>query len=207
MKVHGDYAGAGYAHLEGLMPPEVTRALLDQFWADLRESKLPIEFAPQQKLLNKPAMELHGSKYRPITTFLWGLTPVMSVMTQSELLPTYAFFRLYQKGDILRVHSDRQACEHSLSLTLGYGNDEVWDFEVGQLDAAQSGEYADDFGEEPFTAIAMQPGDAVLYRGIDRRHGRMKANPNKWSAHLFLHWVDRNGPYRKLAFEGLPAAA
>lgn len=202
-KVEGEYREAGYAHVRRLMPPEITRTMLEQFWADLRESKLPIEFAPQQKLLTKPAMELHGSKYRPITTFLWGLTPTMSALAGRELLPTYGFFRLYQKGDVLRVHSDRKACEHSLSLTLGYADDRIWDFQVGHLDADQSGTYAEDFGDEPFTSIPMVPGDAVLYRGIDRRHGRMTPNPNKWSAHLFLHWVETDGPYRDQAFEGL----
>ena len=52
----------------------------------------------------------------------------------------------------------------------------------------------------------MQPGDAVLYRGIDRRHGRTSPNPNQWSAHLFCHWVAADGPYRHLAFEDVKAA-
>jgi hypothetical protein len=30
----------------------------------------------------------------------------------------------------------------------------------------------------------------------------MTPNPNGWSAHLFLHWVDREGPYREHAFDG-----
>ena len=34
------------------------------------------------------------------------------------------------------------------------------------------------------------------------RHGRTAPNPNAWSAHLFLHWVDRDGPYRDHAFDG-----
>jgi hypothetical protein len=30
----------------------------------------------------------------------------------------------------------------------------------------------------------------------------MEPNPNRWSAHLFLHWVERDGPYAEHAFEG-----
>jgi hypothetical protein len=30
-------------------------------------------------------------------------------------------------------------------------------------------------------------------------------NPNSWSAHLFLHWVDRDGPHAAHAFDGAGA--
>jgi hypothetical protein len=201
MNIHGDYNKGGYSHLEHLLPSEVTQALLNQFWRDLLDGKLPTEFN-KSPLFTKPAMELHGSNFPAITTFLWGLTPTVSELTKSDLLPTYAFFRLYQKGDKLRVHNDRDACEHSLSLTLGYSEGKVWSFEVGHDEAPPKARRAEDFGDEAFSAIKMLVGDAVLYRGIRRRHGRLSANPNKWSAHLFLHWVDRHGPYREHAFEG-----
>lgn len=200
MKIHGDYRRVGYAHLERLLPPEITQALLDYLWRDLRDEKLPVRFR-QNVLLTRPAVELHGSNSPAITTFLWGLTPEISGLTGCDLLPSYAFFRLYQKNDRLRIHADRTACEHSLSLTLGYSDGEVWPFEVGHDDAPGDGKHAEDFGEEAFSTISMQPGDAVLYRGINRRHGRLSPNPNKWSAHLFLHWVDRAGPNRAHAFE------
>src|SRR3546814_14272260 len=59
----------------------------------------------------------------------------------------------------------------------------------------------EDFGDEPFSAIEMKPGDAVLYRGIDLRHGRTQPNPNHWSAHLFLFWVERGGEFEQHAFD------
>ena len=48
----------------------------------------------------------------------------------------------------------------------------------------------------------MQVGDAVAYQGVDFRHGRTAPNPNRWSAHLFLHWVDPDGPHKDQAFDG-----
>jgi len=33
-------------------------------------------------------------------------------------------------------------------------------------------------------------------------HGRIQPNPNAWSAHLFLFFVDRDGPFRDHAFDG-----
>lgn len=206
MIVHGDYKRGGYVHIERLISPEVTQALLTQYWRDLLDGKVPVVFR-RNPLLSKPAMELHGSKSPALTTFLWGLTPAISELTKCDLLPTYAFFRLCQNGDKLRVHSDRNACEHSLSLTLGYSDEKLWTFDVGHNETASEAAHTDDFGEEPFSTIAMLPGDAVLYRGIRHRHGRLTANPNKWSAHLFLHWVDRDGPFREHAFERWPTSS
>jgi hypothetical protein len=51
-------------------------------------------------------------------------------------------------------------------------------------------------------SLAMEVGDAVAYQGVDHRHGRTTPNPNRWSAHLFLHWVDPDGPHRDQAFDG-----
>jgi hypothetical protein len=47
----------------------------------------------------------------------------------------------------------------------------------------------------------MQPGDAVIYDGVNRLHGRHDPNPNEWSAHLFYDFVDRHGPYADQAFD------
>jgi alkylated DNA repair dioxygenase AlkB len=203
MRVHGDYSAAGYALVERLLCAEMAKALLDRIWSDVRDEKLQLRHAPANPLLTKPAMELHGARHPPLTSFQWGLTPLLSQLTGKALLPTYCFFRLYQRGDRLRVHADRQACEHSLSLTLGYSDGRVWPFEVGEQPARPGS--AEDFADEPFSSLDMGPGDAVIYRGIDRRHGRISPNPNQWSAHLFCHWVTADGPHRHLAFEDVAA--
>jgi hypothetical protein len=40
-----------------------------------------------------------------------------------------------------------------------------------------------------------------MYRGVNHRHGRIEPNPNRWSAHLFMHWVDANGRFADEAFD------
>lgn len=32
----------------------------------------------------------------------------------------------------------------------------------------------------------------------------MSPNPNAWCAHLFLHWVDVDGPFKEWTFEKKP---
>lgn len=203
MKVIGSYHDDGYAHLEDLVPAEIAQAFLQSLKQDLGPAPIPLSGVTNQvNLLTRPAFEAYGHYYKPMLYFLWGLTPIMSQIVGRELLPTYDFLRIYRAGDLCHVHSDRYSCEHSLSLTLGYSDGRVWDLEVETARSEPSARVEPDFGGAPHRAIAMKPGDALLYQGVYHRHGRTAPNPNRWSAHLFLHWVDRDGPYRDHAFDG-----
>lgn len=207
MKVIGDYHGDGYAHLQNLVPAEVAQAFMAGLKQDMGTAAIPLSGVKDHvNLLTRPAFEVYGFHYKPMLFFLWGLTPIVSELVGRALLPTYDYFRIYRRGDICRVHSDRYSCEHSLSLTLAYSDDKVWDLELGKTRVDPSSKVDEDFGSDAFSAIPMQVGDAVLYQGVHHRHGRTTPNPNGWSAHLFLHWVDRDGPYRDQAFDarGVP---
>ena len=194
MKVIGDYQKEGYAHVEALISPEVARAFVAAFKKDLGDNALAVsQIKDYPNLLTRSAFEVYGHFYPPMLFFLWGLTPIVSEIVGKELLPTYDYLRIYREGDICRVHHDRQSCEHSLSLTLDYSDGAVWPLEVESLRTEPSARVEQDFGAEKFASIPMQVGDAVLYQGVHHRHGRTQPNPNGWSVHLFLHWVDRDG--------------
>jgi hypothetical protein len=203
MKVTGDYAADGYAHLEGLVQPEVAQAFLQSLKQDMGPGSIPLSRAAGHvNLLTRPAFELYGHHYKPMLHFLWGLTPTMSELVGRELLPTYDYLRIYRSGDVCHVHSDRYSCEHSLSLTLGYSDGKPWALEVETARSEPSARVETDFGGSAHRSIALGVGDALLYQGVNHRHGRTVPNPNRWSAHLFLHWVDRDGSYRDHAFDG-----
>ncbi|KQS04888.1 hypothetical protein ASG11_12025 [Sphingomonas sp. Leaf357] len=195
------YRAFGYTGLPGLFPSIVLNGFYEQMRCELGLSERARHFTMRGPLISKDAIEVYSNVYPPMMTFLWGLTPRIAQATQCDLLPTYAYFRLYQKGDICRVHSDRLACEHSLSLTIAYGDDVPWALSVGSDAVEPSGLVKDDFEGAPYGSVAMHPGDGVLYQGIHRRHGRLSPNPNSWSAHLFLHWVDARGRYAEQAFD------
>jgi hypothetical protein len=202
MKVQGDYHANGYAFVEGLIPREVAQALLERIEGDVKASNRSFQdFSAKLDLMRKGTVEISGHHYPPLITFLWALTPVVSQLVGRELLPTYDYFRIYTQGDICRLHSDRPSCEHSVSLTLGYSDGKAWPLDIGSVPMTGPDYLKESFGEEPFASIPMQPGDAVLYQGVRFRHGRTMPNPNRWSAHLFLHWVDRDGPHRGNAFD------
>ncbi len=208
MQVIGDYQRQGYAHVAGLLPAEVTRSFLAGIKGALGDGAVPLSRVENfPNLLRRAALEIYGHHYPPMLHLLWGLTPIMAQIAGRALLPTYSYFRIYREGDVCRVHHDRYACEHSMSLTIDYSDGEPWPLDVGREAGTPSARVEEDFGTEPYSAIAMQVGDAVAYQGVTHRHGRVRPNPNLWSAHLFLHWVDRDGPYRDQAFDGKGAPA
>ena len=194
------YAAAGYVLLEKLFPPVVLEVFHGKMQQDLQLNGNPA-FISQTGLLTKPAIEVYSRQYPPMATFHWALTPTAAAVAGCALVPTYAYFRAYQQGDVCLVHSDRHACEHSLSLTLHLADERPWALCVEHRRIEQPEAIGRDFGEQAFTPLPMSAGDAVMYRGVDHRHGRLEPNPNAWSAHLFLHWVDANGPHADHAFD------
>lgn len=203
MDIEGDYQRDGFALVKAMVPRGVARALMAQLKADLPPGPLPRQGLDPTPILNRQAFEIYGNAYPPMQAFLWALTPAMEAVTGLALIPTYDYFRIYREGDICRVHRDHPACEHSLSLTLDYSDDVPWPLEVG-ADGGRGPQdiFTDDFGDEPSAALAMGVGDAVAYRGVEHRHGRTTPNPNAWSAHLFLHWVEPDGPFADQAYDG-----
>jgi hypothetical protein len=49
-------------------------------------------------------------------------------------------------------------------------------------------------------AVALQPGDAVLYRGMELEHWREPYEGVR-AAQVFLHYVDRDGPCAEEKFD------
>lgn len=205
MKIEGDYVKDGYALVRGLIPPEVAGA----FMAMVRRRLLPTGVVPAVPealpvgVLTRNVFEVYSENFPPMKSFLWGLTPAMEQVVGKRLIPTYDYFRIYRQGDLCHVHRDREACEHSLSLTLAYSDGKTWPLELGREgEKGPDDIIAQDFGPEPMSSLAMEVGDAVAYQGVVHRHGRTTPNPNAWSAHLFLHWVDPGGPHADRAFDG-----
>ena len=96
-----------------------------------------------------------------------------------ELLKTYNYFRVYQKGAYLKPHFDRPACEISVSLNLG-GDD----WELGIFD----------YDHVPHTYL-LKAGDALIYHGCDLAHWRPDKFKGNELVQIFLHHVDRYGQY------------
>lgn len=201
MDVAGDYDTDGFLVVRGLISREVARAFMSGIKEDLGPEAIRLSHATEHPdILTRPTYQVHGKSYRPMNFFLWALTPVIEKLIGREILPTFDYFRLYREGDICRVHSDRPACQHAVSLTLDYSDGEPWPLEVGRY-RVQSYHPLQERWEKDHSSIEMGIGDAVVYQGVSYPHGRTTPNPNAWSAHLFLCYVDRGGPHHDEAFD------
>ena len=112
--------------------------------------------------------------------------PAIEDATGLQLFSTYSYARVYRHGDVLARHTDRPACEISVSVNLGQEPALPWPLWI----AGPSGP----------AAVHLNPGDALLYRGIDCEHWR-DAFDGARVAQVFLHYVDQSGPHREWRFD------
>ena len=114
---------------------------------------------------------------------------MMSDISGKNLLPTYSYTRLYQQGDELEAHTDRDSCEISATLALGYPD------EINPIYfSTKPEEKVLAEGDPEAAEILLEPGDLCLYRGCELTHWRPPIKSN-WYLQTFFHYIDANGPY------------
>ena len=115
--------------------------------------------------------------HHPVTDkLLEEMTSRMEEETGKKLFPTYAYARLYQKGEILECHADREACEYSATITLGFGGDKIWPIFAAdrgeETDAGMVGENGQIFRIKNVQEFELNVGDALVYQGGLSPHWR-----------------------------------
>ena len=131
-------------------------------------------------------------------TLLMYMIPIMKAKTGLELIPTYTYTRLYEKGNILRRHKDRPSCE--ISTTLHLGGDE-WPIFLDPTggDNILSGRETTTVvkpGAPKGVRVDLKIGDMLIYSGCELEHWREPFAGNVCSQ-VFLHYNHANGPYAK----------
>jgi len=114
------------------------------------------------------------------------LLPEIEKASGLKLFPTYSYFRVYKRGDVLAKHLDRPSCEISVTLCLGFEQGKPWPIWIGSPN-----------GSIP---VSLEPGDALLYRGTECPHWR-ETLEGDCQAQVFLHYVNQNGPYAEWKFD------
>ena len=146
-----------------------------------------MQFCEDVKETPDPQAELSYSTYGYITFFelLMEKLPEVVEIVGEPLFPTYCYSRVYKNGSILKAHTDREKCE--VSLTVHLCGDEDWNFWV-----------KDDQGKR--YDISLNPGDALLYYGMQSMHGRTTKYLGQYYTQVFLHYVktrgDHSDPYK-----------
>jgi len=140
------------------------------------------------------------SKYADwvMETLLQYMRPIMKAKTGMDLVPTYSYTRLYEKGNILHRHKDRPSCE--ISTTLHLGGDE-WPIYMDPTGADNilSGRETTTIvkpGAPKGVRVDLKVGDMLIYSGCELEHWREPFQGNVCSQ-VFLHYNHANGPFAK----------
>tara|TARA_B100000902_G_scaffold281581_1_gene267514 strand:+ start:4361 stop:4987 length:627 start_codon:yes stop_codon:yes gene_type:complete len=102
--------------------------------------------------------------------------------TGLNLTPQYSYYRLYETESELKTHIDRDSCEISVTMCLGYNIDNLENKSYNWT------MYVND------KSINLNIGDILIYRGCEVKHGRDKFKGLN-QAQVFLHYNDVDGPY------------
>ena len=122
-----------------------------------------------------------------------------------DLHPTYFYDRFYYMGQELKKHTDRPACEISVTLQISSNNKEPWPIWFENSDGSKN-------------SIIMENGDAAIYKGCEIPHWResltsrynkaellwrkaRKLEDDTYHHQIFMHYVDAQGKFVQHAFD------
>jgi hypothetical protein len=160
-----------YLVVREFLPAKTAKALAREFEFYCKSNEVPgdSQVPESQAFYNYPTFrELMYEKVFDINQIL-----------KIKLIPTYTYARVYLNGSTLERHTDREACE--ISLTVHLDGDTQWPFCLQKK------------GEEA-VEINLNPGDAIIYMGMEVLHWRNKFEGEKYTQ-CFLHYVRSRGEY------------
>jgi hypothetical protein len=112
--------------------------------------------------------------------------PVIAAVTEEPMFPTYSYARMYKNSETLERHTDRGACE--VSVTLHLSNDGVeWPIYFETPDKRT-------------VALNLKPGQAAVYLGCIAPHWRDAYEGTDYRQ-VFLHYVRARGENRHCYFD------
>lgn len=156
--------------------------VLRNFISKERSSNLSFEFLKHCKENNlggdsQAPNSFSEYNYISFLELLCEKTTEISSIVGETVLPTYTYSRVYKNGSELTYHTDRDACE--ISLTLHLHGDSTWPIWI----ETPTGEKR---------CVDLDPGDAMVYLGKIAPHWRY-AYEGEYYTQVFLHYVRSRG--------------
>lgn len=123
--------------------------------------------------------------YLPALEILANKTSTISELVGETVLPTYTYGRIYRENSDLEIHTDRPACE--ISVTLHIGGDKPWAIWIKTP-------------ENENRCVNLNPGDAMIYLGCIAPHWRDEYLGKNYTQ-FFLHYVRSRGLFANAYFD------
>lgn len=177
------------------------------FWADgyaivddlLTDADIALVAASVDYSANRGSMveraggcvESAADEYGPLAgeMLLRRCRPIFEEVLGKSLVETFAYWRLYRSGGVLKKHKDRPACEISATVSIQcLPMDQSWPIEIEDLHGRHR-------------SIELRPGSALLYQGHRVSHWRLPFTGAS-QVQLLFHYVIRDGDYAEHALDG-----
>lgn len=123
-----------------------------------------------------------------ISVLLPIVQPQLEKVWGVRLIPTYSYSRVLYPGTSLMPHTDRPACEYSITVTLGHN-------------------YPEDFSYPIFMGgvpVDIPVSWGATYKGCEIMHWRepLVGNEDNFWIQAFFHYVNVDGPFAEYAWDG-----
>lgn len=173
------FGTSGYCVLRGVLSPRE---------AELIRSYALLQCVYPDYYLVEPLTQSQGRYADAMAeTLLIKLHPLMQQVASAALEPCYSYLRIYRPGAVLDKHIDRDSCEVSASMTIGFQAPHPWPLWLEEAGKPR--------------ALELAPGDLLVYRGADLPHWREHFDGQHW-VQLFLHYVRSEGRFANHRFDG-----
>ena len=169
------------------------------YWGDKEHE---FNYVPDEQQVSGSLARYNVPEYRQI--HLQIKTKLEEVIGK-KLFPTYFYDRFYFAGQELTMHTDRDACEISVSVHISSNTDKEWPFKIRTCEGMEG-------------SANLKPGDGLLYKGCERPHWRepLESRYGKWKTkwrkfrkkeddtyyhQVFFHYVLANGQRQHCAYD------
>ena len=129
-------------------------------------------------------------------TLLMKVLPVMGERTGLNLVPTYSYARVYEKGAELKRHKDRPSCEISTTVNLGGDPWPIFIDPTGSNNVIDEQKGIHKPNAPNGVKVELNPGDMLIYSGCELEHWR-EPFQGKLCGQVFLHYNHADGQFAK----------
>lgn len=188
-----------YVVVENLVSPDVINFLYNYF---ILKGCTNREFNDSSEADKQTYNDFLKGSYNDLAaeTLLSQLDKTLSHIVQKNLCPTYSYSRLYVTGEELKVHSDRPACQYSVTVNIG---GDPWSIYYGILDpSSKDGVLYNGKKVKILNEITLKPGEGAVYMGEELLHWRDPFEGDH-CVQTFLHYVDEDDEnYKNQKYDG-----
>ena len=163
----------GYMPMQGLFPPFQIAALRRYYRYHTRIGTFTLG--------DEQTSRRYVAYDEPVTQFFHRqLTRIVSDMVRRVVVPSYSYLAFYQGGAVLEPHTDREACEYTLSVCIDATPDPqtygAWPLNLMTADGP--------------VAVTQGIGDGLLFRGRELTHWRDRLPDGYTASSILFHFVD-----------------